>query len=333
VGKMGGVRLIFTPDAKRFIYDEYGFYSHVGDPAVDALRARYEQLWKQVGGSADCAGVVTFDRIFRRFETEMWQKLEEDSLIKPITTYIPLEIMRQALTLKEGDFSSALDREFAYRSASALFMNKDMIDYPGISDKMQEIMLLFFIVPDKINTSSLLREVHGLVQDEQQIPHNLKGLFYRFERACKEYLNMLPNLEDLDIVWSFFQKRYEAYGLSGAIQPHYVWPTMAIPSVYSVNVNHEVKYPDFWNKMIEILRLGARAEGLKDIPEDVMRNAKKAVPDKFGMATFTSSLDKLLDQLPEPKTIITDIYILDHFPQLAQMGFETVEFNPEVHNE
>ncbi|MFH1134278.1 MAG: hypothetical protein V1735_07375 [Nanoarchaeota archaeon] len=69
-----------------------------------------------------------------------------------------------------------------------------------------------------------------------------------------------------------------------------------------------------------------RFMGGRPHPEEYEASLRCLLTDRFGETNAHADLDSLLAALPEPKTLITDLFIVDHFPQLAEMGFEPVIF-------
>jgi hypothetical protein len=64
------------------------------------------------------------------------------------------------------------------------------------------------------------------------------------------------------------------------------------------------------------IKIGCEVQGLSEIPEDVKKTVMIGQKDYFGGTENTSTMEQLLSKLPEPQTIITDIYIVDRFPEL-----------------
>jgi len=77
----------------------------------------------------------------------------------------------------------------------------------------------------------------------------------------------------------------------------------------------------------QALRDGCRLAGRADADERVAE-MKGPAKDLFGSTKDCTTLGELLRSLPEPRTLITDLYIVDHFPELAEIGFEPVEYLP-----
>ena len=75
-----------------------------------------------------------------------------------------------------------------------------------------------------------------------------------------------------------------------------------------------------------MLRCGYKTEGITEIPpktQEEIDNVYKT--DKFGEIQRAKNSEDLLARLPNPKTIITDIYIADAIPEIAKTDFEAYE--------
>ena len=96
-------------------------------------------------------------------------------------------------------------------------------------------------------------------------------------------------------------------------------------SVYG-RLKDEIKIPEIYDRALGYIEKGCEVQGLNEIPEKVLEQLEILKQDQFGETKISEDLVRLAEELPEPKVLITDIYIVDRFPWLKDK-FESVEFN------
>ena len=180
----------------------------------------------------------------------------------------------------------------------------------------------------EIFLASTLPINRSTLTDLRKIPisDDIGAGYEKLTESIRKLLQILPSYEDFLGTYQEMQALFEAHKVSPDFPLYYTPPETAPVLFYSVSLDDSIEVPNFMPGLMEILELGAKASGMAEIPANVLQDVKMLEKDKFGETKILPNLDALLFTLPEPKTIITDLYVLSQCPSLREADFETVEF-------
>ncbi len=320
---MPDLRIIYTSESDNFRLDAFEMIS-LRSPEkglLQGLKECYEKLKQNFPDLPQQVGVVTYDDFFKGLSKNMLKEIDN-----PQSSYMPLDILEQVLKFEEVDLDNPLDRNYAYRalgrivSHPAIILDDRLINNPTV--------LYSQTIPDFIHIKKLTqgalekaRKLDPETPDQNEIKkahvselEKLLGVFSEF-----------PTFEDLRKVYENVKKSFEKNKVSREF-PLYFSPPDSPPSLYSVSLVNKIETPEFLEGLMELLHAGCKASGFDKVPEKVQEEIDSLKRDMFGETKRADTLDELLSKLPEPKTIITDLYIADVFPELVKRGFEAYEF-------
>jgi hypothetical protein len=313
------LRIIYVPDAKKYKRETFeSSYINPQGKSSKELREAYQNLRSKVNDLPQRIGVVSFDWQAPLFKRLLYERdLEEDE--EPMKGYLPLVILRDALKLKEKEeVGNALIGEHIYRSLmlafsqAALSLEQDALRhiYP---DALATNHNMFITLKQKMG--SCIEKMGAGNVDQESLT------------LLKELLEMVDRR---DLGWDHIQKRYEAFlkrfqknRVSEDFPLVYLTPGLRPPLLYGVKLTDRTHTPRNLNPVIDILKKGYEAAG-EEMPADLPLLADLR-RDLFGRSQEFDSLDSLLKFMQKPHTLITDTYIVDHFPQLEKRDFETIE--------
>lgn len=304
---MESINVIYTPDAGLFhfewFYETLG--THPDNAEVKQLRVNYDRLGSFIE-IPNQVGVVTFNVFLKNsVKSERQKRLEHAQIYAGLTNYPPLDMLNSAIAQKQND-SSGLERYVASSSMMTYLSDSSLSLDETLSNEQRALLYL---------GSSLahLPKVRAVVNEgfekAQQFNDNelLKTL-----REAKEIIDTTyPFWEDLYQFRDYLQERFEANQVSDSIPLLFFPPQRVGLEILYVSLLDEIEHFDS-----TLIEKGCAVAGLDKIPEDIASVLDSFSKDKFGITKSVGSLNQLLEKLPEPKTIITDIFIVDQFSEL-----------------
>jgi hypothetical protein len=325
--KMANLRIIYTPDAYDFLPSVFPRFANYydGNPTLKQLRRNYASLRKAFPNIGDSVGVVTTDKNFRDF-LGLWNEEAKDSCLLDVdSTYLPIHLLDSALSLRDGG-SNEMAPGLAPRVLDDLLSSEFfLLDTRMLNDRKEGNLFYGCMAP------LLKRAIDRLGELEEDFRSDGNELGY------KRVLEVRSEVEKSNISWSalerlrdYFLARFEVNKVSRGFPLHYV-PAETFPSsFYRVSLRDEVRIPGDAKRAFENILKAFEGDRL-DVSTIVGLRADYLGfhEDLFGKATSEPSLVFLLDSIEEPKTIITDLYIVDLFPELKNVDFETSEFKLE----
>ncbi|MEK6893385.1 MAG: hypothetical protein AABX07_04225 [Nanoarchaeota archaeon] len=323
---MEQVRIIYVPETEGFRLQDYqiGCEHNSDDKSVKDIRLKYKGLSEKVVLPKK-VGVITFDYIFKRKFKKEWEELPEVYGINPKTRYLPLEVINKMLSLRDEDLTQdPLMKEYGNRMLMALAGNPALGLDERLSNDEKAKIILAPIIPDMQQIADFMLRVFKA--SEGKLPETRE-----WREDFQETMTHFPTWKDIEKLQGIYQKRFEANRVSAGFPLIYHAPKTFPPYLYEVSLQDEIETPHWVERMREMLEAGSRAQGLAEIPADVLQEVMKHRVDRFGETERRQTLDELLCSLPSPKTILTDIYIVDQFPELEGkiVAEEYLENNPQ----
>lgn len=312
------LQIIYTPETnpyKLMDFQTCKLNRHPGDPQLEALRSTYQRLKLSVPNLPNKVGIVTYPDEFNDASRKLLEEIE-----KPQSTYQPLELLDKALKLKDEDLTNPIAREYVDRALCVLIEHPALVMSPGIRSRKKFFTLSALASSQKI--ASMLREL-----DKQVVEKTSESSYHQIiDTALGEISRAYADFRDVEDMHAYVLERFNANKVSRNFPLYFLPEDYQLPFIYSVSLENKIETPDFAVGVLETINLGCKALGYPRIPEEVQREIDSWNIDKFGETINVNSIEKLLSSLPQPKTIITDTYIVDCFPQLAKIGFESFEF-------
>ena len=312
------LQIIYTPDASDFMLDHsrIGHLMPTCDEAVQRLRQNYPQLKEQVGDLPAKVGIVTyFDRVKHHLR-DFFQDTESLDSGDGRNYFLVLNVLRRGAETADWDLNDPIKNEFAYRVLSRMLMHHTISNDSDLRSRKE--IFLASTLPINRSTLTDLRKI--------PISDDIGAGYEKLTESIRKLLQILPSYEDFLGTYQEMQALFEAHKVSPDFPLYYTPPETAPVLFYSVSLDDSIEVPNFMPGLMEILELGAKASGMAEIPANVLQDVKMLEKDKFGETKILPNLDALLFTLPEPKTIITDLYVLSQCPSLREADFETVEF-------
>ncbi len=241
-----------------------------------------------------------------------------------------LDIFKQVLKLENLDFDNPLNVNYAVRAINRIVSHPAII----LDDKLMYRPAVFYSsnMPNFIIIQEEFEEEFEKVKqkkpetsEQEELKKNLVSILEKGLGIIKKF----PNFNDLRGFYEEVKEKFEKNKVSREF-PLYFLPLNYSSSLYTVSLDEGIEVLDSFSEIMEYILLGEGVERPEDLPEPIQKKLDKLKRDKFGETKRVESLDELLRKLPEPQTIITDVYIADCFPQLAENGFEAYEFRLPV---
>lgn len=314
---MPDLNIIYTTDADEFRLGDVNMYGekYINDPTVEKLRRNCNVLRERFPQIPNKIGVVTLPFLFKQ-----WFRKEVQNIEDPTTSYVPLDIIKRVLDFKDEDFENPLVREYVYRSTSLLFSHPSITLDPELRSKKEIITSMCILDAQKVR--KILEEAiettkekvgEGEIVQTLRKVHGLIGEIY-------------PKFKDLERVYQKVKERFEANKVSREFPLCYLPRDACIPYMFSVSLEEHIERDPIIDTTLEYIAEGCKASGMAEIPKHIREQVERLQKDRFGETKMVDSLDDLLGVLPEPKTLVTDTYIVDQFPQLKEREFSTKEF-------
>jgi hypothetical protein len=323
---MPPLRIIYTPDADKFRLACVSscFPKFKGDPETNAMRESFSKLREKVPDLPAIVGVATFNDVLRAYTSKMREKMKGNDMAPMTTTYYPLDVMDAAMKLRDEDLANPLTAEYVYRSLSFLLLHHSVIvndDAPGYVNSA------IIIGPNIPGMELSARELQDLLCEVGKTDDN--GPRRKIEASLRRGLDFLSGTgswEKIGRAREWFYERFGANQVSRGFPLFFMKPAYSVVELATVSLEdkyEERKLPDGFE---EIFRAGCRlAQGEVDADER-LSELKGPAKDFFGRTESFTLMEELLGSLPDPKTLITDLYIVDHFPDLKKTGFTPIEY-------
>jgi len=290
---MPELRIVYTPEASYYRRGDIDMHAHMEpqDKKILKLRERYAALKEVVPDLPEKVGIVSYTEIFKRHSLRHSEQIDN-----PTTNYLPLDIMEQILALKDLDFKDSLVREYAKRTLMYLTENATLHQDRSLPVRLKLAALLSCAIPGFENVANGYKDVREYNKDNEVF----KDLRPSVDAVITTLTEQYTSWQDLDDLYDLFVSRFNANRVSREFPLIYLSPGYLFPELHVVSLRDEIE------------------TSLRDTDHFAETEQLWCVED----------ISELLEKLPEPKTIITDVYIVDRFPELADMDFEAVEFNP-----
>jgi hypothetical protein len=318
---MKPLRIIYTPDADRFRLSgiSASFPKYKGDPETIAMRGAYANLRERVPDLPAVVGVATLDRIIRRYGFDMREEMKDYDMVRVTTTYIPLDIMDAVVQLKNEDASSLLGRNYVYRMLGFLLGHSSVLPGCGTPGWVHAALLFATTIPS----------MDACAQTIQSLTDKLRegGLDGASESQLQETVARLREMGDwgkVERARAWYYEKFEANRVSRGFPLVFMKPGLVPLELASVSLDDRYE----GRVLAAGFEEGVRKYSTTPAEAEALLEQLRMIKDMFGRTTGFVSLGTLLESLPEPKTLITDLYLMDHFPELVKMGFEPVEYMP-----
>lgn len=317
-------KVVYVRDAHRFILDEFLMFDRsVGDPAVDSLRKNYAELRQKVN-LPEMVGVVTYSSIIRRECDRYLAELEPEENKRTTAHYIPLEALERMLMIKgelEVDGKNSLTREYAYRMLGALALNS-LILLERNKPQQAAYLMAASNIPHALYAIEILADMHRTFKESG---NDLPAAEHIFQEA-RRVMDSMASWQGIEELHSIIKTRFALNRVSREFPLRFQPQGWIPPALYSVSLVERVEVGKGYEGIVDLLTAGSKASGQERIPQDIMDHIEQLYKkDKFGATKRADKFGDLLLSLPEPKTIITDTYIADAFPEIVENYFESVE--------
>lgn len=321
---MSDIHIVYTEETSHFKMHIplEGPGEQITNPDAERLRSSYLQLREVVPGLPQRVGVVTYDNAFKRLSREELKERREDDSIAHVTSYGPLDILEAALSLRGEDVSSHVTMQYVSRTLECLIMYGSIGLDHTLPSKARGHWTLASISPVAVHVASEVERVASIV-DQTKLRGRAPNLHELSEMVRATY----PSWEDLQKIHDYLLARFEANRVSREFPLNFMPPGNVSTALYTVDTHGERKLPSALAGAIESLR---KLSGDEEFPPDVLADFDKHQVDTFGITRTAGNLAILLEKLPKPATIITDIYIVDAFPELRAGNLKTTEFSFDV---
>jgi hypothetical protein len=314
-------KVVYVPDAHKFILGEFFMYDRpIGDPALNSLRKNYAELRQRVN-LPEKVGVVTYSGIIKRECQRHLAELEPDESKRHTAHYIPLEALERMLKIREelnADSKNSLTREYAYRMLSVLASNSLILLDKDRPQQAGHLMTACGI-PHAMQARDILIDVQMAMKDK------MPGSETSIQEAI-DNMNSMTSWQGIEQLHSLINARFALNKVSREFPLHFQPRGWMLPALYEVSLVERVEIGKGYDYFVDLLSKGYRASGQGSLPEAIRQHLDQLYKkDKFGSTIRAERFGELLLSLPEPRTIVTDVYIADAFPEIAETDFESVE--------
>lgn len=324
---MPDLRIIYTPETNHFRLsdtDMCRIYRKPGEPATNQLRNNYKKLKKEITDLPNKVGISTYHFVLKNFMLRDLREIKEYPALKFTTTYTPLDILEAALKLEKEDVTNDVAREYVSRMFDML-LNSPAFDHSSKDASLgPEGWANLSMIPVYEGLFKSMKKGISQVKREEIPPENLK-ILDKLEKISDKIDDIRPKWELLKGLYLHFLTSFKANKVSRGFPLYYLSKSM-YPFLYTVSLEEKIETPEsvkyFLNSFEAMKKQGKFDENVKKTEKWFLEQRI----DHFAKTKQIDDLDILLKSLPEPKTIITDTYIVDKLPQLKDIDFETIEF-------
>ena len=323
---MKPIHIIYTPNSDLFRFDNTEMYrSMYGlcENTREKLRVNCEHLRKTVPDLPETIGVVTYLQPIRDFFHESESLIKEFGSIDYFTTFLPLTILRTALKLEKEEIKDLVDAEYFYRNVKYLFCNPSILLDKTIPKNLEFLIPLMTTIAHAQISKRQIKELGE--KSKVQLPHlNVSSVL---EQAVQNIESFPMNRDKLKQIEEYYEERFRANQVSESL-PLYFYPPNFKPTKYTVYLQKEPEIPKEIQDFLDMIN-----STIDDQPEAIQKMMRKCIKDRFAETVmFYPDFSIYLERLPEPKTIITDLYIVDAVPELQDLEIITTEFNFPILN-
>lgn len=312
------LQIVYTPEAREFA-DLENYFGTLGTVSLETssrLAKNYSLIRDKVK-LPESVVVLTPPKFF----LELLGKSLED-VRNPSTTYAPLAVLDQVVALLEKSPTTPFEAECKYRMLGALFINPTINDDEAISLRLA----MCSAVPHYEETKNHLQRVIDAVGPTEELVRGLQHL-----ESAIENLGGLKFIIELRDVW--FEK-FRKNKVSREFPLKYLMKPNILFAYHVSTSGNCLAANNFRRDLASLFEVNLRCEGQsleRDLDYCMAGLRRHYIGFTRWDNAFTVGHDDIqtfLNKLPEPKTIVTDIYIVDAIPQLTEIGFEAVEFKP-----
>jgi hypothetical protein len=312
-------RIIYTPDAGQFrnvwsYSNEYRPFH--GDPEAARLKPNYDQLKKAFPDLPLEVAVVSVSNIIKNFYKGFREDCEQVE-----HPYIPIGVLDKALALKKKARNPSRAHSTS-RTLDYLLGDSCFFGDPYFDNKRFHFVLLTALPHARVAIKGL-DNVISLYKDKTAELGN--DVISSFEECKKQMRETYGSFRLLRKAINDMEKRFLKNKVSDSFPLTYLPPTVFSIDISLVNTDESIEVPGFVGPIFDLLRAGCGVKTNEEVPDSIKEFMGQFNVSKFGsVKRFDGKIEDLV--LPEPRTIITDLYIADHFPQLADQELEIHEF-------
>lgn len=311
------VKIVYVHESDEFKLDCFGSKSYAAQntPVVERLKKNHQELRQKCELPSE-VGVVSYGFVFKRIIKD-WMAENEN----PNSSYVPLDVFEKAKKLSEEKRTKFEDIHYVYRTLAMLFSNNlivlDKRLNPNLLGSLSATPYYQDIPKDTITSLNLIEQqakekgldVGKIIKQQEEIAELGKKLEERISEICQ-----------------YYGKRFMANKVSKEFWLYYCPQNVFYHDFFSVSLDEKIEIPKELKEILELIKMEMGIQSIEDLPENIRKSILGLAECEFGKTKRRGSLDELLTGLPYPKTLITDCYIIEHFPQIAEMGFDVVEF-------
>ncbi len=311
---MSDLNIIYVPETSDFRDGGVlGICSVQNNESAALLREKYKKIKETFPWLPKELGIASHNLLFKAFA-----KRDADKIENRTTSYLPLDLLERALKVRTEDFSDSLSRECAYRTISSLIIHPAISMNDDLTNTMGNLVPYCAAIP----------HLEGAIDISKQCTQEIKNEeILSYLKSISEHIESLPRWELLQNIYNHVLKTFEANKVSRDFPLNFYPSKIYFPELFSVKLEDRLETPEYLREVENGIKDNLRILGFKDIPAEFAEQLRMLQKDFFGETRrVETNLELLLETLPAPKTILTDTYIVDIFPQLKAMNFETFEY-------
>jgi hypothetical protein len=297
------IRVIYTPNVEKFFRIHYGMAE---TPDIPLFAANKMGLRENIDGLKSAhtwlpanVGVVTYHYLIKAFQDGSRQRRAESEYYPGVSYFANLDAMEAIKRILDTEPKTRIEKEHAYRTITYIvylantevkLVRGELMAFYSISPELDEVGKIIEKIEEK-GCQLDLEKINGVLRTLKRyllIDGGIARVKEKFDR------NMAP-------------RDYPVYSCSG------LGPAWILTGKLDETV---AELPELTETLSK--RFGIELEPCMD---------KFRMTD-IGKTTPTDSLEILLSKISNPRTIITDIHLVDQFPQLK--GCIDVSFYPEI---
>ncbi|MFH1358924.1 MAG: hypothetical protein ABIH37_03495 [archaeon] len=311
---MENIRVVYTPDISLFGINDSASYVYQDNSRVIGKKLRL--LRTRIPDTPDYVGIIS-----TLGGTKLEFRRAHEEINNPSTYYTPLAIFDEALALMDNPIESGVDADYRRRGLSRMFSNIALSNL--CTTRLPELELgVLSAIPVYLR----LRKEVVMYRDEAYLEKNDP-----FLRELGRLVQILPGCERIRFSHQVLEDKFKKNKINRN------FPLFFVPSNLKNQPLRNIFYPFFLD--IKLRPNEVVAEDIQqfiDSHDQLFQHMNQPPTENYvslrdnllrPVVTINvcRSLEKLLERLPEPKTIITDVYIVDHFPEL-EGRFHACEF-------
>ncbi len=311
---MSKLQIVYKQDTDQFRTDPEGDFSCIrfNQVGLHGLKSNYDKLRSKINIPSN-VGIVTFP-ICTRSLCKSIPPVEGSA-----TNHRLLAVLENILELEKEPQDSFIDTEFVYRQMGVL-MHHRAITWD--EDFFNKYLILFAHVSCSPAAKRVFNEViqtfDGIDEDTPQLNKILA--------TARKMIETYPSFKDVGVVKEKIEAQFKRNKVSKEFPLFYLPTCLKYEplSFFLFDLTEKLVYSPMDKVLIEWLKTYHEHDSAFD---SLRKETEKKKGLVFGETQVRKSLDDLLRDLPEPKTILTDIYPSDNCPELLEREFEAFEFN------